>query len=397
MSDRPNLLLPEVRANPYSLYTELREKWRICQVDPGGFWAVSRHGDIQYVLSNPELFSSAGLRALLLPPWLGRNPLAESLLALDPPAHTRLRSMVAHAFGPRAIARMEPRVRAIARELTAGLADRRCADFMTEFAGPLPARVMAEILGLDASLHVHFKRWTDDVSAISPAITDPARVAAIRTTMEEMEGYLREVILARRRTPADDMISDLVHPNGSGESLSDDELLAFLFVLLAAGLETTMYFLANALRVLIDRPQEIPRLVSNRALIPMFLDEVLRYDSPGHGTFRVATQPVELAGTGIPTGGVLLLLMASSNRDEQKFPHADSFDMDRSTDKVLAFGYDIHFCLGAALARLEGRVAFEELVLRFERFIGLATELQWNQSLTVRGPVYLPVEFISRA
>jgi cytochrome P450 len=396
LTGRPNLFSPDVRADPYPLYARLRAQPWIRKVDPGGFWAVSRYSDIQYVLSKPALFSSAGLRTLLLPPWLEQNPLAESLIVLDPPAHTRLRSMVTQTFSPPAMARLEARVRAIARELVAQLADQRRADFMSAFAGPLPARIMAGILGLDASLHVHFKRWTDDVSAISPAIVDPARIDAIRATMREMENYFREVIEARRRQPTDDMISGLARPSGGDRTLSDDELLAFLFVLLAAGLETTMYLLGNALRALIDRPQEVQRLAADRTQIPAFLEEVLRHDSPGHGTFRVTTQPVELAGTKIPAGEVLLLLMASASRDEQKFPNADRFDMDRPQDRLLAFGYGIHFCLGAPLARLEGRVALEELITAFERFNGLADAAEWNQSLTVRGAVRLPVEFVPR-
>jgi cytochrome P450 len=397
MMQRPNLLSPDVRADPYPLYARLRAESPVCRVDPGGFWAVSRYADIQLVLSQPAVFSSAGLRALLLPPWLERNPLADSLLVVDPPAHDRLRAVVAHAFGPRAMARLEPRVREIAGELAQDLAEQGSADFQAAFAGPLPARIMAEILGLDPSLHVHFKRWTDDASAISPAIVDPARIALIRATISEMEDYFREVIRTRRRHPGDDMISGLVHPPGTGQPLSDEELLSFLFVLLAAGLETTMYFLANIMRALIGRPDDASRLAADQAHIPKFVEEVLRHDSPGHGTFRVTTQPVELAGTTIPAGALVLLLMASSNRDERRFPDADRFDMDRQHERPLAFGYGIHFCLGAPLARLEGRIACEALLSRFEGFIRPPGEIAWNQSLTVRGPVSLPVEFVRRA
>ncbi|MGL3107216.1 cytochrome P450 [Bradyrhizobium sp. BR 1432] len=329
-------------------------------------------------------------------PWLERNPLAESLLVLDPPGHTRLRATVSHAFAPPAMARLEQRVRAIARELADNLAEQRHVDFMTAFAGPLPARIMAEILGLDSSLHVHFKRWTDDVAAISPAIVDPDRIATIQATMREMEAYFGEVIATRRRRPGGDMISSLISIAAQEGPLSDAELMAFLFVLLAAGLETTMYFLANALLTLTARPHDRARLAADRGEIPSFLEEVLRHDSPGHGTFRIVTDPVELAGTALSPGDVLLLLMASSNRDEQKFPDAATFDMDRAYDKALAFGYGIHFCLGAPLARLEARVALEELVARFQKFSAPCGVVAWNQSLTVRGPVSLPVEFVPR-
>ncbi|HEU4407527.1 MAG TPA: cytochrome P450 [Polyangiaceae bacterium] len=397
MTDRPNLLGPDVRANPYPLYAQLRRERPLCQVDPGGFWAVSRYRDIQFVLSNPQVFSSQGLRALLLPPRIESNPLADSLLALDPPTHTRLRGLVSHAFGPRAMARLEPQIRNVAGELAGRLCALGRADFMSEFAGPLSARVIAEVLGLDPALHVHFKRWTDAISAISPAITDPARIAEILGTVRETDGYLRQVIRARRDRPRDDMISDLLRPGARGDVMTDEELLAFLFVILPAGLETSMYFLSSALRVLFERPDVVGRLRAERAHVPMFLEEVLRYDSPGHGTLRVTTRAAELAGAAVPPGAVILLLMASSNRDEQKFKDADRFDMDRPSEKSLAFGYDVHFCLGAPLARLEARVALEELIARCERFVALSDELEWNQSLTVRGPVRLPAEFTPRA
>jgi cytochrome P450 len=193
------------------------------------------------------------------------------------------------------------------------------------------------------------------------------------------------------------MISALVRSHEAGAPLSDEELLAFCFVLLAAGLETTMYFLANAVRTLIARPQDLPHLAENFARIPVFLEEVLRYDSPGHGTFRIATQPVELAGTKIGAGEVLLLLMASSSRDERKFRDADSFDMHRTYDRGLAFGHGIHFCLGAPLARLEARIAMEELMPIFRRAAIQTGGVEWNLSLTVRGPVHLPLALAPHA
>jgi cytochrome P450 len=243
---------------------------------------------------------------------------------------------------------------------------------------------------------VRFKRWTDDISAISPAITDPARIEEIRATVREMDSYFREVIEARRRHPRADIISGLINPRGTGAPLTDDELIAFLFLLLVAGLETTMYFLANILRAMIDMPQYVERLAADRTRIPDFVEEVLRFDSPGHGTFRITTQEVVVGETTIPAGQVVLLLMASSNRDERKLVDAELFDMNRRYEKPLAFGYGIHFCLGAPLARLEARVACETLLSRFERFDRIPGEIAWNQSMTVRGPVSLPVDFIRR-
>lgn len=393
MTERFNLLLPEVRANPYPMYAQMRRESPVCQVDPGGFWVASRYKDVAFILKNPEIFSSAGFQALLKPAWLDHNPVGDSILVMDPPAHTKLRGLVSRAFSPRNITNMELRVRAIANELADRLVTLGEADFMAELAEPLPARLIGEILGLDASLHRSFKKWGAHLAAITPAVPDEELATAIRASISDMNRYLREVLEARRRKPVDDMVSDLVRAEVDGVSLSDAEIIAFLCLLLPAGFETTTNLLANTMLALLDRPGDVARLRADPALVPAYIEEVLRHDAPVHGVPRLTTTDVALGGVTVPAGSMIVCLLGSANRDEDQFPDPDRFDIERDSQGGIAFGQGIHFCLGVTLARMEGRIGLEALLSRFQGFSRLPGSIAWNQSITVRGPTTLPVRF----
>lgn len=395
MTQRLNLMSPEIRANPYPFYAALRRDSPVAQVDPGGLWAVSQYEDVLHVIKNPKLFSSEGLRFAAAPPWLGRsNPLAESMLLMDDPKqHGRLRGLVTRAFGPTAMARLEPRIRAMARELTTRLLDRKAVDFVEDFALPLPASVIGALLGLDPALHSRFKQWSDDIAAISASQPeDTALLAQCRRTIEEMEQYLGEVLASRRQSPTDDMVSDLLHARAEGEALTDKELMAFLFLLLVAGLETTVHLLGNSARLLAEHPDILARLRADRALIPQFIEEVLRFEPPVHATMRLCTEEVKLGGALLPRGSVLLVLLASALRDERYCPDGERFSLDRKGPNNMAFGHGMHFCLGAPLARLEVRVALEELLPRCAHLARRPDPVEWNQAMTVRGMRNLPLE-----
>jgi hypothetical protein len=393
MNERFNLLLPEVRANPYPMYAQMRRTSPVCQVEPGGIWAAARYKDVAFILKNPEIFSSGGFQALLKPAWLPHNPIGDSILVMDPPAHTKLRGLVSRAFSPRNLPRMELRVRALADELADRLEALGEADFMAEFAEPLPARMIGEILGLDASLHRSFKKWGAHLAAITPAMPDEELATAIRTSIGEMERYLREVLEARRRKPGDDMVSDLVRAEIDGAALTDAEIIAFLFLLLPAGFETTTNLLANTMLTLIDHPDTFARVRADRTLVPAFIEEVLRYDPPVHGVPRMTTTDVELGGVTVPAGSMIVCLIGSANRDEDQFPDPDRFDLERDSQGGIAFGHGIHFCLGVSLARMEGRIGLEALLSRFQGFSRLPGSVAWSQTLTVRGPTTLPLRF----
>ncbi|WP_437572390.1 cytochrome P450 [Sorangium sp. So ce542] len=391
MHHRMDVLSPAFRANPYPWYAELRRAAPVCQVEPGGMWAVSRYEDVLFVLRNPELFSSHGFKAAWQPPWVGYNPLANSMLALDPPAHTRLRGLIHRAFGARTVARLAPRVRAVAEELASGLAGE--IDVIDALAMPLPAFVIGEVLGLDHGLRRHFKRWADDILSVTPGPEPPAHAERVRTTIAELTGYLSDVVSARRRAPADDTVSDLIRAEADGQALTDTEIVDFLVLLLLGGLETTTHLLGNALLFLADHPDMLRRLRDAPDLVPLFLEEVLRYDGPSQSVPRLTTREVELAGATLPPGALVLALVASANRDERQYPEPDRFDLHRGSHGGLQFGHGIHFCIGAALARMEARAALEALIARFARIERCPGEIVYNRTLTVRGPVALPLRF----
>jgi cytochrome P450 len=394
MSNRLNLMAPEIRDNPYPCFAELRRDAPVCQVDPGGFWAVSRYEDVVHVLKSHQLFSSEGLRLAIEPPWFGRtNPISSSMIFQDPPKHGRLRALVSRAFTSTTLARLESGIRARAEELVTGLLNRRTVDFVEDFAMPVPASVIGALLGLEPSLHSRFKLWANDIIAIGGTHPDDTRQQEqCRRTVVEMETYLQQVLDSRRAALGDDMVSELIRARIDGESLTNEELLGFLILLLIAGLETTANLLGHSARMLAAHPDVMARVRANPALIPRFIEEVLRYEPPSQATLRVCTEDVVLGGVHLPKGTPVLALQGSATHDERHFPEPERFDIDREGPQNLPFGHGIHFCLGAPLARLEARVALEVLLARVKRLELRTERVDWTPSLTIRGIRTLPVE-----
>jgi hypothetical protein len=392
--DRPlELMSPEVRANPYPLYAELR-RTGIRQVEPGGMWAVSRYDDVVAVMKDPRRFSSEGLGQGFLPPWLERNPITQSLVMKDPPAHSRLRGRVSRAFAPPALAVLEPRIRAISEQLAEQLVRREGeVDFMAEFALRLPISVLGLILGMEPEQYPLLKQWADDLINLPAGRHSNEEQARVRESLASLERCVEELIEARRRIPRNDLVSELLGPDADGSVLSHDELMSFLFALLPAGVETTVYLLANTLVVLSERPDERARVLSDPSLIPRLIEEVLRYEPPGHSSLRLVMEETEIAGVRLPRGAVVVVLMASALRDEGHFPQADQFLMNRERSSHLAFGHGVHYCLGALLARLEARLGLEALFSRIQDFSRASGEFTWSPSLIARGPLALPLLF----
>jgi cytochrome P450 len=394
MSNRLNLMAPEIRDNPYPVFAELRRNAPVCQVEPGGLWAVSRYEDVVHVLKTHQSFSSEGLRLTTEPAWLGRsNPLNDSILFMDPPKHGRLRALVSRAFTPAALARLEPALRAQAEELVTGLLNRRSVDFVENFAMPVPASVIGSLLGMDPSLHSRFKSWANDIVAIGGTAPDNLPMQEqCRRTVEEMVTYLQQVLNSRRTALREDMLSELIQARIDGESLTNEELLGFLVLLLLAGLETTANLLSHSARMLAAHPDMMARLRADPSLIPRFIEEVLRYEPPVQASLRVCTEDVVLGGVHLPRGSAVLALQGSATHDERHFPDPERFDIDREGPQNLPFGHGIHFCLGAPLARLEARVALEVLLARVGRMELRTERIDWAPSLTIRGVRTLPVE-----
>ncbi len=344
--------------DPHAVYRVLREDHPVHYVRDRDLWILSRHDDVLAAIKDPATFSSA---SGVVPS--GFKPEQPTLIALDPPDHTNMRKAVMRAFTPRRMDAMSDRVRGFATELFDALEARATAgeavDAFDGFTDPLPIYVMAELLGVDAAERPMFKRCGDAIVYSSGA--DPETLFAAQ---RELTDYLQTVFEARKRAPQDDLISLLLTPSEEGRALADDELLGLCFLLLVAGTETTTSALGNAMLLLERHLDARRRLVDDPKLIPGAAEEVLRFDSPVQGLSRVTTRDVTIRDRTVPKGSRVHLLYAAANRDPRVFADPDTFDITRTPNNHLSFGFGIHFCLGASLARLELRIGIETLLAR---------------------------------
>jgi cytochrome P450 len=388
---RINLLDPAVRAAPYPTYARMRRESPICQIEPAGLWAVTRYVDVMTVLKNPQLFSSEGATAAFNPPWLDRNPLIGAMNTTDPPRHSRLRAFISRAFNTASINRLEPLLRQVAAQRVTDMLERRKVDLVHDFSQHIPAAAMMALLGLDPTHGTRFLTWANAFADLATLVLDENRQSEIRTQLREMGEYLRDVLEERRRNPGTDMLSELLSAEVDGQKLTHEELMSFCFLLLPAGIETTGHQLAVNCHMLMTRPEFQEQLRVDPSLIPLFGEEMLRYDPVAQGLFRMTTADTTLGGVNIPKNSIVLLVVASATHDETQFPDPERFDFNRPGPQHTTFGHGIHFCIGASLARMELRVALEELLTRAA--IAPAPEpVQWRLSLAVRGPVKLPAE-----
>jgi cytochrome P450 len=356
--------------DPYPTYRWLRDERPVYRNERLDFWALSRYQDVVDASRDWATYSSAeGTTLERLDPRLGEY--LPMMIFMDPPRQTRLRALVSKVFTPRRVAELEPFIRETARHYLAPLAERGGGDFVRQFSALLPMDVIFTLLGvpsedrnalrerMDASLH----RDPDN-----PAIP-PSAVAA----MAEQGRYWFEFVASRRRRPQDDLVSHLIAaeiPNAEGtlERLSDPEVAGFLNLLGGAGTETVTKLLGNAIVLFARHPGEYRKLLDDAGRIPNAVEEVLRYTSPSQYQGRTLMRDVELRGQAMPSGARVLLLTASANRDERAFPEPDRFDVERQQLVPLGFGYGVHSCLGAAVARLESRIALEEFCRTFPRY-----------------------------
>lgn len=388
-----NLFDPAALANPHALFTQMRSEPGLCRIEPFGAFAAARYEDAAAILKDPQRFSSEALASTAEPAWLGPNPVARSMLSMDPPNHGRLRALVNRAFGPTGMARLEARVREVSERLAEAAVRQREVELVEAFTVKLPRDIIGYMLGLDPSTFTNFKRWSLAMALISSATAE--QYEEIRLVVREMKAYLTEAIDARRRQPGEDMVSDLLRAEVDGRPLTDEELLSFLFLLLPAGMETTTHLLGISVLYLAQHPEHLERARADKGYIPPFIEEVLRYESPVQLGFRMATQEVELSGTKIPAGSLVMGIVPSANRDERVFEQPDHFLPGRARgNQHLAFGHGAHFCLGAQLARMEARLGLEALVSRVSAIRLCSPKVQWLPGYLFHGPAELPVELI---
>jgi cytochrome P450 len=397
-------------ADPYPVYRELRDREPVHWAPEAGVFCLSRYDDVYRVLRQADAFSSRAMLTVLMNPAVQQLPLrrrllgllrfllrtrvnplalprAGNLITLDPPRHDLLRAVVNRGFTPRRIAHWEPRIRELARELAARPRAGEPFDVVEDLAVPLPTTIIAEMLGVDPERHADFKRWSDAIiSGSTGSLRHDPRPERLLESVGELYAYLGGLVRRRRRAPGDDLVSLIAAEQDGEAGLSNAEVFQFVLLLLVAGNETTTNLIGSAVRLLLEHPAVLERVRVEPELVPAVVEEALRHESPIQLVFRTVTREVEIRGVRIPQGAVVAPLLGSANRDERRFPDPDRFDPRRDPRGHLAFGFGVHFCLGASLARLEARAALEAILPELPRRALAPGPPPLVDSFLVRGP-----------
>lgn len=376
--------------DPYPYYRRLRAECPLYRNDDLNFWALSRHADVHWGFRNStELSNRLGVS---LDP-ISRTPEAYrtmSFLAMDDPGHLRLRTLVSKGFTPRRIRELEPRVRELTRAHLDTSMQSESFDYITDFAGKLPMDVISDLVGVPPADRGQLRVLADTVMHREDGITDVPRAALVAAM--DLLTYYAEMVRQRRRNPGDDLTSALLTAEIDGDRLADEEIMAFLFLMVVAGNETTTKLLGNAVFWGARHPDQLAGVVADRSRIPLWVEETLRYDTSSQILAREVAVDIECHGTTLRSGDTLLLLPGSAHRDERVFDDPDEFRIGRDIGStLLSFGSGAHFCLGAHLARMEARVALAELLCRVSDFeVDEANAVRVHSS-NVRGFARLPI------
>jgi cytochrome P450 len=393
---------PRMRSDPYPVYAELREKAPYHR-DRFGAPIFTRFADCEAILRSGQVssdFRNSNEFARMQEsgeqiPMIDSLPEGRPFLFLDPPDHTRLRGLVSKAFTPRVIEELRPRIHSLVDDLLGAAAAQGGLEVIEGFAYPLPVVVISEMLGVPADDHEQFKAW----SRVLARALDPEYMATQEQIDERLQAFMEfaqyffGLFAARRAEPRDDLITALVQAEEAGDKLTEAELLSTCILLLVAGHETTVNLIGNGVLALLRHPDQAAQWRADPSLTKNAVDEILRYDPPVQLTGRIAMADLEIGGHAIAKGEQAVLLIGSANRDPDQFEQPDRLDLDRTDPRHLSFGFGIHHCLGAPLARLEGQVALEAFVTRFPG-AQLTTDTQeYKENVVLRGLASLPVMF----
>lgn len=389
-------------ANPYPLYDWLRCNEPVHWSEAFNGWLLTRYADVKATLHDPRFVSSERVSANMdrLPTADGvdirpfSQLLSQWIINLDPPDHTRLRMLVNKAFTPRLVENMRPIIQTTVHQLLDAVESMGQMEVIRDVAFPLPAIVLSKMLGIPPQDRDQFKQWPEDIVAfLGSSYLLPDKAEYAKRSMLAMRDYVRAIAAERRRHPGDDLISTLVGVEEQGHMLTENELFAVCINLLVAGYETTMSLIANGLLCLLQNPDQLEKLKETPSLIGTAVEEFLRYETPLQNQDRVAGEDLVLGGKSIRKGERVLTMLGAANRDPAQFPEPDRLDISRQDNRHVAFGYGIHFCVGAPLARLEGQIVINTILHRFPDLQFADSEVEWRENVSIRNPKSLLVTF----
>lgn len=395
------LLDPVIHADPYPFYKRLREAAPVMWDPFMHTWVVTRYDDVMTVLHNfsadrtpdPKKMEALGL------PSLGpvADVMAKQMLFLDAPAHTRLRKLCMSAFTPRRVEAMEDTVRAIAHRLIDEKLPQGEMDVIADFAEPFPAIVTAGLLGVPLEDHRQLKAWSATFAEMLGNFQhNPDRIRDVLACVANMGDYFRRAIREQESKPHDGLIRSLMDAEVDGQRLSEDEVIANTIVTMVGGQETTTNLIGSGLLTLISQPDQLARLRDNPEIIGAAVEELLRFETPSQHTARIVKEDTLLGGKLLRKGEAVMAVMAAGNRDPERFTDPDVLDLTRTDNRHLAFGWAAHFCFGAALARMEARIAFGALLSRLDDIRVTSPRLEWRTNSGLRGLKALPIAFCRR-
>lgn len=392
------LLDPEVLANPYPLFHRLRTEDPVHWDPYLHAWVVTRYEDVIEVLHRfsadrtptPEHLASIGLKELA--------PIAQvmvkQMLFLDPPTHTRIRRLASYAFTPGRVAVLREHIRDIVRSLIDAVVKKGRMDVIGDLAEPLPYTVTAEMLGVPVEDAPQLKAWSQDFAEMLGNFQhNPERAPRVRRSVEEMTRYFQSAIREIERHPREGLIYSFLTAESEGDRYTEEEVIANTIVTMVGGQETTTNLIGNGVLTLLRNPEELARLRADLSLVPSAVEEILRYEPPSQHTARLAPHDLEMHGRKISKRQAVIAVMAAGNRDPERFADPDRFDVNRKDNRHLSFGWAAHFCFGAALARIEGQVTFDEMLRRLPGWSLGPGPLEWRTNLGLRGLTSLEINF----